>query len=194
MSSPKPIVLVGLPGSGKSTVARQLGKRLGLAPIDTDDLIERRLGEPIRQFFERVGEPAFRDLESEVLADALLGLPRAGLISTGGGIVLRQANRDLLREHATVVYLVASPEDLARRLRHDTKRPLLQVEDPLGKLRELHRIRDPLYREVARFCIDAGRSGVRSSVGLVQMQLELAGCLPDPVLGNNPDSVQPPAN
>ncbi len=186
----KPIALVGLPGSGKSTVARQLARRCGLLSSDTDELIEARLHEPIREFFERQGEGAFRDLESEILLGALGDTQHADLLSTGGGIVLRQVNRDLLKEHATVVYLTATPEELAKRLRHDSKRPLLQVQDPLAKLRELHRLRDPLYREVADFCIEAGRTGLRSLVGLVQMQLELAGCLPDRPLRNNARCVQ----
>lgn len=174
----KPVALVGLPGCGKSTVARQLARRWNCGVVDTDELIEQRLGEPIRSYFEREGEPAFRAVETTVL-DGVLAEPAGGLsiVSTGGGIVLSETNRHLLRDRAIVVYLVATPDELARRLRHDTKRPLLQVADPLSRLRDLLRVRDPLYRETAAFCIDAGRLGLRSLVGLVQMQLELSQCV-----------------
>lgn len=171
----RPIALIGLPGSGKSTVSRQLARRLDSAVVDTDELIERRLGESIRTFFEREGEAAFRDLESVVLEDALSRAAPADVIATGGGIVLRESNREALRQGTTVIYLLAQPEDLFRRLRHDTKRPLLQGDDPLGRLRDLYIVRDPLYRQTADFLIETGRPGVRSLVNLVLMQLELAG-------------------
>mgnify|MGYP000081769870 FL=1 len=96
------------------------------------------------------------------------------MLSTGGGTVLREANRVQLRAHCgPVFYLRATAEDLFRRLRHDTKRPLLQVADPLGRLRDLYQERDPLYREVAHFVIEARRPTVNALVNMVQMQLEL---------------------
>jgi shikimate kinase len=169
---------VGLPGSGKSTVGRHLARRLGARFIDSDHVIEQRLGCSIREFFEREGESAFRDLEQQVIAD--LTQNGAGVLSTGGGSVLRAANRQALREQATVVYLHSSPEEVFRRLRHDQNRPLLQVADPLGRLRELYQIRDPLYRETAQFVIETGRPSVPSLVNMILMQLELAGVLPTP--------------
>ena len=92
--------------------------------------------------------------------------------------MLRPANRDALRGGAHVVYLRSSPEDLHRRLRHDLKRPLLQVEDPLARLRELHDARDPLYRETAHMIIDTGRPSVAMLVGQIVAQLESAGLVP----------------
>src|SRR5882672_3260537 len=106
-----------MPGGGKSTVGRQLGRQLGIPFIDSDAEIEQRLGEPIRGFFEREGEAAFRDTEAEVLA-AILDQEGERVLATGGGAVLREANRELLHERATVLYLRSTPEDLFRRLRH----------------------------------------------------------------------------
>ncbi len=167
------IALVGLPGGGKSTVGRHLSRRLGCPLFDSDAVIERELGTSIRAFFEQHGEPAFRDVEETVI-DALTRV-EAGVIATGGGAVLREANRHALRERCTVVYLRSTPEELHRRLRYDTQRPLLQVRDPLGKLRELYAQRDPLYRQAAHFVIETGRPSVQTLVNMILMQLELAG-------------------
>ncbi len=162
-----------MPGAGKSTAGRHLASALGLPFVDADVEIERRIGMSIRAFFEREGEAAFRDIEQAVLAELA---HRGGLVlATGGGAVLREANRQVLRDHTTVVYLRASPEELFRRLRHDTQRPLLQVADPLRKLRELYQTRDPLYRETAQFTIETGRPSVPTLVNMILMQLELAG-------------------
>ena len=173
------ITLVGLPGSGKSTIGRQLGRRLQLPFVDSDTVIEQRIGCSIRDFFAREGEDAFRDVEQSVLAD-LYTAPETLVIATGGGIVLRAANRACLRGSGTVVYLRSSPEELARRLRHDTQRPLLQGVDALQRLRDLYEARDPLYREVAAFAIDSARRSVAMMVSTVLMQLELSGWSPGP--------------
>ena len=167
------VALIGLPGSGKSTVGRQLARRLQLPFMDSDHIIEQRLGCSIREYFEREGEVRFRDLESSII-DELTQLP-SGVLSTGGGSVLRPANRQFLHQRTYVVYLNSSPDDLFRRLRHDKSRPLLQVADPLGKLRDLHAQRDPLYRETGHFIVDTGRPSVATLVHLIQRQLELAG-------------------
>ncbi len=167
--------LVGMPGSGKSTVGRHLARHLGLPFVDTDHLIEQRIGCSIREFFELQGEPAFRDLEAQVINEATAE-PAACVIATGGGAVLRDSNRELLRSRSTVLYLRATPEDLARRLRHDTHRPLLQGSgDALKRLRALFSERDPLYRRTAHYVIEAQRPSVHSLVNMVLMQLELAG-------------------
>jgi len=174
------IALVGLPGGGKSTVGRQLARRLRLSFVDSDAVIEQRLGCSIRSFFEREGEAAFRDIEQAVIAE-LVQQPDC-VLATGGGAVLQPANREVLRSQATVVYLRSSPDELYRRLRHDTQRPLLQVADPLAKLKELYRQRDPLYRETAHFIVETGRPSVTSLVNMVVMQLELAGVVrPQPL-------------
>ena len=169
------IALVGLPGSGKSTIGRQLARRLGLLAIDTDHVIEQRLGCSIREYFEREGEASFRDFEQAVIDDVTQS--HNGIISTGGGSVLRLTNRENLRARCHVVYLRSSPEEIFRRLRHDMQRPLLQVDDPLTRLRDLYAIRDPLYRETAHYVVETGRPSVANLLNMVIMQLELAGVL-----------------
>jgi len=167
------VSLVGLPGSGKSTVGRQLARRLLRPFFDSDHVIEARLGCSIREYFEREGESSFRDVEEAVLDE--LSQSDIGVLSTGGGAVLRLNNRQRLHQRTTVVYLKSNPDELFRRLRHDVNRPLLQVADPLARLRDLHAVRDPLYREAAHFVIETGRPSVGSLVNMIVMQLELAG-------------------
>ena len=162
-----------MPGGGKSTVGRHLARRLGQGFADTDAVIERRIGCPIRTFFEQEGEERFRDVETEVLDELIQSMH--GVIATGGGVVLREANRAALRSHTVCIYLRSTPEELFRRVRHDAKRPLLQVADPLARLRELFAKRDPLYREAAQFIIETGRPSVPALVNMILMQLELVG-------------------
>ena len=176
------ISLIGMPGCGKTTVGRQLARRLRAVFIDSDRVIEERIGCSIRELFEREGEEAFRAVEEAALDD----LTRTGggaVLSTGGGAVLRPATRMRLRERGQVVYLHALPDDIYRRLRHDTTRPLLQTKDPLQQLRSLYAQRDPLYRETAHFVIETGRPSVATLVNMVVMQLELAGALNAGALG-----------
>lgn len=164
---------MGLPGSGKTTVGRQLARRLHLPFVDSDHALEEYLGCSIREYFEREGEERFRDLESEVLDH--LSQHHDGVLSTGGGSVLRPINRERLRERGHVFYLRSSPEEVFRRLRHDQNRPLLQVTDPQGRLRELFTTRDPLYRDAAHYVVETGRPSVSSLVNIIVSQLELAG-------------------
>ena len=139
-------------------------------------MIEQRIGCPIRSFFEREGESAFRDLEQGVIDELMESA--SGVIATGGGAVLRAANRERLRSSAKVIYLRSTPEEIHRRLRHDGNRPLLQVADPMDRLRSLQAERDPLYRETAHFVIETGRPSIPTLVNMILMQLELAGLLP----------------
>jgi shikimate kinase len=169
------LVLVGLPGSGKSTVGRQLARRLRIPFTDSDHVIKQRIGCSIREYFQREGEASFRDLEQQVLAEIVAG--RQCVLATGGGAVLREANRQKLREAGPVVYLHATAGELWRRLRRDAQRPLLQVPDPQDKLRQLFAERDPLYRETADFVVETGRPSVNTLVNMITMQLELAGLL-----------------
>ncbi|MBY0409149.1 MAG: shikimate kinase [Burkholderiaceae bacterium] len=165
--------LVGMPGSGKSTVGRHLAHRAGVPFIDMDHRIEQTLGTTIRQFFDAEGEERFRDLESEVLADIA---QQSGpmVLSTGGGAVLRPANRAVLHALGNVVYLHAVPEEIYKRVKHDTTRPLLQGGNPMTKLRDLYAQRNPLYRETAHYVIETGRPSVHMLVNMVMMQLEMA--------------------
>ena len=170
------VSLVGLPGSGKSTVGRQLARRLQLPFFDSDKVIEERIGCSIKDFFAREGEIAFRDVESAVIDE--LTLKTDCVLSTGGGAVLLSENRLNLHSRGHVIYLKSMPEELARRLKHDTSRPLLQVDDPLTRLRDLFAVRDPLYRETAHYVIETGRPSVAMLVNMIVMQLELAGVVP----------------
>jgi shikimate kinase len=169
------IVLVGLPGSGKSTVGRQLARRLGISFTDSDHVIEQRLGCSIRSFFEREGEDAFRNIEEEVIAELC---QLEGVLATGGGAVLRPANRHHLRDAGPVVYLRATADEIYNRIRHDKRRPLLQVADPLARLRELFEQRDPLYRETAHLVVETTRPTVAGLVKAIVAQLEAGGHLP----------------
>lgn len=175
MSRCELISLVGLPGSGKSSVGRQLARRLQLPFVDSDQKIEELLGCSIREYFEQVGEELFRDCESTVLDE--LTCSNVGVLATGGGSVMRAENRRFLRERTQVVYLRSTPEEVYRRLRYDQKRPLLQVADPLQRIKKLFAERDPMYREVAHFIIETGRPSVGTLVNMIVMQLELAGVL-----------------
>ncbi len=105
-----------------------MGRRLGLPFLDSDTVIEQRLGCSIREFFDREGEERFRDIEQNVIDD--LSKHHHGVLSTGGGAVLRPLNRQHLHARGKVVYLRSTPEEVFRRLRHDVQRPLLQVKDP----------------------------------------------------------------
>ncbi|QXZ09866.1 shikimate kinase [Comamonas sp. Y33R10-2] len=166
------IALVGLPGCGKSTIGRYLAKRWALPFVDVDAAIEEHIRCTIREFFAREGEPKFREIEQQVLAQ-LLSRPKKMVISTGGGAVLKPENRQQLIAHAQVVYLSASPHEIAKRLQRDTQRPLLQVDNPLQRLLDLHAVRDPFYKEVADFMVAGGGLSSTQVAQRVAMQVEL---------------------
>ena len=149
--------------------------------MDSDHLIEQRLGCSIREYFEREGEAAFRDVEEAVLAEAVSTHAHSNIstvLATGGGAVIRENNRRLLRGAGRVIYLRSSPEDLYKRLRHDRNRPLLQGVDPMQRLKDLYAQRDPLYRETAHFQVETGRPSVITLVNMIVMQLELGSDVP----------------
>jgi len=162
MQDGRNIFLVGLMGAGKTTVARQLARRLGKTFYDTDHEIERRTGVRVQVIFEIEGEPGFRAREAQVLGE--LAALEDVVLGTGGGVVLKPENRAVLRSRGFVIYLRASPRDLHQRTRHDKSRPLLATGDPLARLEELHRVRDPLYCEVADLVVDTGRQSVGALV------------------------------
>lgn len=142
------LVLVGMAGSGKSTIARILGVRLDRLVVDTDTEIERRAGKSVRRIFADDGEPAFRELEGAVLAD-LLAATEPQVVATGGGVVVAEANRVLLRSSGSrVVWLCADTGTLLDRVRQGGHRPLLD-DDPEGTLQRMIIDREPWYREVA---------------------------------------------
>ena len=146
------VVLIGMMGSGKSTVGEVVASRLGAAFIDSDDQVERATGRTVREIFESDGEAAFRRLETEALA-AALATPERAVIAAAGGVVLDRANRELLRSADTVVWLRARPDELVGRVGASDHRPLLG-DDALGVLRQLDTDRAPLYGEVADAVVD----------------------------------------
>jgi shikimate kinase len=156
-------------GAGKTTVGRQLAKRLAKTFHDSDHEIEARTGVRVAVIFEIEGEPGFRKRETEVLAQ-LLELENI-VLATGGGIVLDPENRARLKQRGLVVYLHAQPKDLWQRTRHEKSRPLLHTANPRARIEELYRIRDPLYREVADLVIETGKQNVGVLVNQLLEQL-----------------------
>ena len=152
------LFLIGLPGAGKSTLGRQLARRLAKRFVDADHELEQRLGVSIPTIFEIEGEAGFRDREEATLAE--LAVQTDIVLSTGGDVVLRPANRARLKDNGTVVYLHAEPATLYARVRHSRNRPLLQTADPLGRLAELYAQRDALYRETADHVVGSERGEV----------------------------------
>ena len=163
------IYLVGLMGAGKTSVGKLLARRLGKTFYDCDQEIERSTGVRIPVIFEIEGEAGFRARERKMLAE--LVERSDAVLATGGGVVLAEQNRKLLKEHGVVVYLCASPQDLWRRTRHDRNRPLLQTSDPLSKLAELYKIRDPLYRDIADLVVDTGNQSVSALAHRLEQKL-----------------------
>ena len=163
------VYLVGLMGAGKTSVGKLLARRLGKAFYDCDLEIERATGVRVPVIFDIEGEPGFRARERKIIAELVQRSPV--VLATGGGAVLAEQNRRLLKEHGTVVYLCASPQDLWRRTRHDRNRPLLQIADPLAKLTELYKERDPLYREIADLVVDTGTQSVSSLAYRLEQKL-----------------------
>jgi shikimate kinase len=161
----RPIFLVGMMGSGKSTVGRRLAHALGRAFVDADKEIESRCGVPVATIFELEGEDGFRRREAALIEELT---HRPGLVlATGGGAVLRDDNRRVLHDRGFVVYLCATEQELWLRLRHDRVRPLLRTPDPRRRIGELVAARDPLYRDCAHLVVHTGRQPVERLVGEV---------------------------
>jgi shikimate kinase len=171
MTSPKrpAVVLVGAPGAGKTTVGRVLARRLGVGFTDVDAVIVERIGKPIADMFLDEGEPAFRALEREVVAEALASVD--GVLALGGGSVLAEETRRLLRGHR-VVHLTVGLADGLRRTGMSTARPLLAGVNPRATFRALLEARAPLYREVATVEVDTAR---RSTNQVARAVLEAIG-------------------
>ena len=155
MSKTDNLFLIGPMGAGKTTIGRQLAQLLHKTFIDADHEIEKRTGVSIPTIFDIEGEEGFRHRETTVIDD--LSRERDIVLATGGGAVLRAENRELLRARGTVVYLRADLETLFERTRRDRNRPLLQTDDPRGKIQELLEAREPLYLETADIVVDTGQ-------------------------------------
>jgi shikimate kinase len=154
------VILVGPMGAGKSTIGRLLAGLLRLPFTDSDRVIEERTGADIPWIFDVEGEEGFRQRETAVIKDILEGEPV--VLATGGGAVLRPENRQMLSATGQVFYLMASIDQLLERTAKDKKRPLLQVDDPEAKIRELIAQRDPLYAQVADVVVNTDRRSPRA--------------------------------
>jgi len=150
----KNIFLIGLMGSGKSSVGKLLAARLGKDFHDSDDEVVKRTGVDIQTIFDIEGEDSFREREQKVIED-LTGLDNV-VLATGGGAVLRQENRRNLKSRGFVIYLNAGAGQLYNRLRYDKTRPLLQTDNPKAKLKSLLTAREPLYLETADWIFNSG--------------------------------------
>ena len=155
------LALVGMMGSGKTTVGTRVAEALQWPFLDSDQMIEAREGRTVREIWLADGEPAYRDLETKVLEDAL-ALPDPAVVAAAGGVVLREENRRLLkRAHVCTVRLVADPEVLVTRVGQQGHRPLLD-DDPLTALRRLATEREELYREVADATVQTGHAPIEA--------------------------------
>jgi shikimate kinase len=169
MKVPGSLFFIGPMGAGKSTIGRQLSKRLKLPFRDSDHEIQSRTGVDIPLIFELEGEAGFRKREHDII-DELTLLPNI-ILSTGGGAILDPENRQHLANRGTVIYLHASVDQQLRRTSRDKNRPLLQTDNPRAKLEELMAIREPLYRETADIVINTDGMRVMGVVREIIRQL-----------------------
>ncbi len=149
----KNVILVGYMGAGKTTVGIRLSYKLKKSMIDIDQKIEKDAGRTIKEIFADDGEDFFRNLETNTIRK-VASSRGSYIISTGGGLPMREENRQILKEMGLVIYLRVQPETVYRRISHDTERPLLQVEDPLAKIKEMLMLRDPVYESTADYIVD----------------------------------------
>ncbi len=138
------IVLTGFMGTGKTAVGKQIAKALNMKYIDSDELIEKDVGKKIHRIFEDSGEKYFREVETKVVK--CVGLLDGFVISTGGGVVLKEGNMKELERSGMIICLTTSPEVILKRTRHTSYRPLLNVKDPAGKIKKLLEKRAPFYK------------------------------------------------
>jgi shikimate kinase len=166
------IFLVGLMGSGKTTIGKILARHRSLEFFDSDHEIVERCGVTIPTIFEIEGEAGFRRRETCVIEELT---QRQGIVlATGGGAILAPENRRALKAGGTVVYLRCQPQELYLRTRHDKNRPLLQTDDPLKKLKELYAVRHALYMEAADIVLDSGRQSMQALVRRLENNLDLS--------------------
>jgi shikimate kinase len=170
MNLRRAIVLIGFMGAGKSSVGLLLARRLNVPRFDTDELVAERLGMPITEIFDRFGESAFRDAETQLLRELPLATP--AMVVTGGGTVLRQENVDILRSHGIFVYLAADEETLYERASRSEARPLLQTSNPQATLKYLLAVRAPVYAAVSDVTIETSSLNVEQLADEIMRQLE----------------------
>ena len=154
------LILVGMMGSGKTTMGRALARHLGKSFVDSDEEIIKRTGVTVPHIFDIEGESGFRLRETATIHD-LVGRENS-VLATGGGAVLTERNRAMLQQNGIVIYIKASVHDLWQRTKHDRNRPLLQAGDPHAKLNELFQQRDPLYLQVSDIVVQSGKQSVHA--------------------------------
>lgn len=152
----KHIYLIGYMGSGKTTIGKLLSERLNLPFLDMDELLSERFGMSINEFFDMFGEDGFRNAETDLLLE-ISTCENSSIVSCGGGIVLIDKNRRILRESGITVLLQAKPLEIYNRLKNDNDRPLLSGENKLDKLSKIYRERLPLYLEAGEIIIDTDK-------------------------------------
>lgn len=163
--------LIGYRGSGKSTVARLLAEKLGWNCIDSDAVIEQKVGCNIKEIFEKLGEQGFREIETNVLKELAQKAP--AIVAVGGGAVLREENRQTMKRSGVVVWLRASPSTLQKRLKSDnatqTQRPSLTGKGTLEEISDVLAVREPIYSQVADFDVDTdSRSAAEVADSILQ--------------------------
>jgi len=164
------IVLIGFMGVGKTAVGQKLAQQLNLSYLDTDDLIEKTEGSSINEIFVKKGEPYFRQLETEVLK-TLQDYDKF-VISTGGGIVLREENVRILKEIGPLILLWAEPMVVYERVKAESHRPLLNVPDPQEEIHKILAVRKPLYQRAADFTVDTSSLKVEEAVKEIMQWLK----------------------
>lgn len=156
------IILIGFMGVGKSEVGHKLAEELKMNYLDTDELIEKTEKMSINDIFAKKGEPYFRDLETEVVKT--LQDYDNFVLSTGGGMVLRQENVKMLKEIGPLILLWTEPEVVCERVKNETHRPLLNVRDPKAEIVRILEERAPIYNRVADFKVDTSNLNVEGAV------------------------------
>jgi len=164
------IFFVGLMGAGKTTIGKLLAKKLKKTFYDTDHEIEKKLGVKVSVIFELEGEEGFRKRETQMIDE--LTNKKDIILATGGGAVLSEKNRRLLKERGKVIYLNAKPQHLAKRMAFDKDRPLLQQGNMLDTLNNLYRERHPLYLGVSSFVVDTGQQKTQTIINKIEALLK----------------------
>jgi len=168
----KNVILIGFMGVGKTEVGKLLAKKLKMTYVDTDEIIEKEQGRTINDIFERDGEEAFRDMESDLL-DRRSGI-KGHVIATGGGMILRPDNVKKLKNLGPLVLLWSDAETVYKRVRDSRARPLLNVADPKKRMKEILEFRAPIYRGIADLEVDTSRLSPKASCNKIGAFLKKA--------------------
>ncbi len=168
------IILIGYMGCGKTSLGKKLSYKERIALLDTDKMIEQKQGMTVSEIFDEKGEGAFRVMETECLKE-IMGYSEKYVISVGGGLPVKEENRELLKELGSVVYLRAKPDTIYERLKNDTSRPLLRGDDPKGKIESMIKQRDPVYEMAADCIVDVDEKGYEVITGEILEALKGSG-------------------